>query len=70
MTKKKKNKKVVDKEFGLSNWAIKNKTTMYMAIALILFLGGKAYFDMPRENFPEIQETKIYISSLFPGNTA
>lgn len=67
---KKKTKKVVDKEFGLSSWAINNKTTMYVAIALILFLGGQAYFSMPRENFPEIRETKIYISSLFPGNTA
>ncbi|MFK7833816.1 MAG: efflux RND transporter permease subunit [Winogradskyella sp.] len=67
MTKKKKN---VDKEFGLSSWAINNKTTMYVAIILILFLGGSAYFNMPRESFPEIKETKIYISSLFPGNTA
>ena len=25
---------------------------------------------MPRENFPEIKETKIYISSIYPGNTA
>ena len=25
---------------------------------------------MPRENFPEIRETKIYISSVYPGNTA
>ncbi|NRA93891.1 MAG: efflux RND transporter permease subunit, partial [Psychroserpens sp.] len=70
MTSKKKNKKVVDKEFRLSSWAINNKTTMYVAIALILFLGASAYFSMPRENFPEIRETKIYISSLFPGNTA
>jgi len=67
---KKKNRKKVDKEFGLSSWAINNKTTMYVAIALILFLGGSAYFSMPRENFPEIEETKIYISSLYPGNTA
>ena len=70
MTSKKKNKKVVDKEFKLSSWAINNKTTMYVAILLILFLGGSAYFSMPRESFPEIKETKIYISSLFPGNTA
>ena len=68
--KKKKNKKKVDKEFGLSSWAINNKTTMYVAITLILYLGISAYFSMPRENFPEIRETKIYISSLFPGNTA
>ncbi|GGI56000.1 efflux RND transporter permease subunit [Winogradskyella haliclonae] len=70
MSSKKKTKKKVDKEFGLSSWAINNKTTMYVAIVLILFLGGSAYFSMPRENFPEIKETKIYISSLFPGNTA
>ena len=67
---KKKNKKQVDKEFGLSSWAIQNKTTMYVAIILILILGGMAYFSMPRENFPEIKETKIYVSSLYPGNTA
>ena len=64
-----KNKKV-DKEFGLSSWAINNKTTMYVLITLILFLGAGAYFSMPRENFPEIKETKIYISSVYPGNTA
>ena len=65
-----KNNKHVDKEFGLSSWAINNKTTIYMAMALILFLGISAYFSMPRENFPEIKETKIYISSIYPGNTA
>ena len=62
--------KKTDKEFGLSSWAISNKTTMYVAIALILVLGISAYFSMPREDFPEIKETKIYISTLFPGNTA
>ncbi|WP_406685087.1 efflux RND transporter permease subunit [Seonamhaeicola sp. MEBiC1930] len=67
---KNKNKKKIDKEFGLSSWAINNKTTMYVLIALILFLGAGAYFSMPRENFPEIKETKIYISSVYPGNTA
>ncbi len=66
----KKNKNKVDKEFGLSSWAINNKTTMYVLIALILILGTGAYFGMPRENFPEIKETKIYISSIYPGNTA
>ncbi len=65
-----KQKKKVDKEFGLASWAIDNKTTMYVLIAVILFLGASAYFSMPRENFPEIKETKIYISSVYPGNTA
>ncbi len=65
-----KQKKKVDKEFGLSSWAINNKTTMYVLITLILYIGVSAFFSMPRENFPEIKETKIYVSSLFPGNTA
>ena len=37
---------------------------------LFLYLGISSYFTMPRENFPEISETKIYISSVYPGNTA
>lgn len=66
----KKNKKQIDRAFGLSSWAINNKTTMYVLIIVILFLGTGAYFNMPRESFPEIKETKIYISSIYPGNTA
>lgn len=65
-----KNQKNVDKEFGLSSWAINNKTTMYVVMALIFYLGISAFFEMPRESFPEIKETKIYVSSIYPGNTA
>ncbi|WP_435261509.1 efflux RND transporter permease subunit [Tenacibaculum sp. nBUS_03] len=65
-----KQKKQVDKEFGLSSWAIGNKTTIYVLMTLILILGISAFVNMPRENFPEIRETKIYISSIYPGNTA
>lgn len=67
MTKK---HKKVDKEFGLSSWAIHNKTTIYVLILVFFYLGVMAFFEMPRENFPEVNETKIYVSTLFPGNTA
>ncbi|NER13075.1 AcrB/AcrD/AcrF family protein [Leptobacterium flavescens] len=67
MSKKQKN---VDKEFRLSSWAIDNKTTIYVMIGIFLVLGLSAYFGMPRENFPEIKETKIYISTPYPGNTS
>jgi multidrug efflux pump subunit AcrB len=62
--------KNTDKEFVLSSWAINNRTTMYVLILLFFFLGFSAFFNMPRENFPEVNETKIYISTIFPGNTA
>ncbi|WCO01942.1 efflux RND transporter permease subunit [Psychroserpens ponticola] len=66
-TKKKKN---TEKEFGMSSWAINNKTTMYVLIAVFFYLGVSAFFSMPRENFPEVNETKIYVSTIYPGNTA
>ena len=62
--------KIVNKEFRLSSWAIENKTTIYVLIVVLLFLGIGAFFSMPRENFPEVNETKIYVSSMYPGNTA
>lgn len=60
----------INKDFRLSSWAIENKTTIYVLMILILILGISAYFSMPRENFPEIKETKIYVNSVYPGNTA
>jgi multidrug efflux pump subunit AcrB len=65
-----KQQKQVDKEFKLSSWAISNKTTIFVVIFLILILGAKAFMNMPRENFPEVKDTKIYVSSIYPGNTA
>ncbi|WP_434037073.1 efflux RND transporter permease subunit [Formosa sp. 4Alg 33] len=65
-----KHKKKIDKEFGMSSWAINNKTTIYVLMAVIFYLGITAYYHMPRESFPEVVETKIYVSSIYPGNTA
>ncbi|MEQ8926284.1 MAG: efflux RND transporter permease subunit, partial [Fulvivirga sp.] len=62
--------KKVNKEFKLSSWAIDNASVIYVMIAIFLFVGIQSYFDMPREDFPEIKETKIYISTPYPGNTA
>ena len=59
-----------EKEFKLSSWAIENKMTIYVTMVMFLFLGLSAYYSMPREDFPEIKETKIYISTVYPGNTA
>ncbi|CAM4168152.1 efflux RND transporter permease subunit [Zobellia roscoffensis] len=65
-----KQQKNASKEFSLSSWAIDNPSVIYVMIAIFLWLGLKSYFAMPREDFPEIIETKIYISTIYPGNTA
>ncbi|SOC79708.1 Multidrug efflux pump subunit AcrB [Salinimicrobium sediminis] len=60
----------LDKEFKLSSWAIENRMTVYVIIAIIFVGGLMSYYSMPRESFPEIIETKIYVSSVNPGNSA
>ena len=59
-----------NKQFGISSWAVDNRVTVYIFTFLIVITGIIAYTTMPREDFPEIIENKVYISSVFPGNSA
>jgi len=59
-----------NKEFSISSWAVDNRVTVYILTLLIVITGVIAYMTMPREDFPEIIENKVYISSVFPGNSA
>jgi len=67
MSKQKKN---ADKEFKIASWAIDNPSVIFVMIALLLWVGFSAYQEMPREDYPEIVETKVYVSTPYPGNTA
>ena len=60
----------LEKEFKPSSWAINNSVTIYVLMALILFLGVSSYFNMPREEYPEIKENIVFVSSIYPGNTS
>lgn len=58
------------KEFFFSSWAVDNRVTVYLLTFIIVILGILAYFAMPRESFPEIVQNKVYISTVYPGNSA
>ena len=60
----------IDREFKLASWAIDNKMTVYVIMAIILVGGMLSYYSMPRESFPEAVITEIYVSSVNPGNSA
>lgn len=62
--------KKLHKEFALSSWAIDHKTVIYVIMAIFFFLGIRSYNVMPRESFPEINDTRMFVSAVFPGNTA
>ena len=66
------NKKMkgIYKEFSPSSWAIDHKTVIYVIMAIFFFLGIRSYNIMPRESFPEISDTRVFVSAVFPGNTA
>ncbi|SHE81472.1 Multidrug efflux pump subunit AcrB [Flavobacterium fontis] len=59
-----------NKEFSISSWAVDNRVTVYILTFIIVVAGIYSYITMPREDFPEIIENKVYISSVFPGNSA
>ena len=58
------------KEFLFSSWAIEHKTVIYVVMTLFFILGISSYFTMPREAFPEINDTKVFVSAIYPGNSA
>ena len=62
--------KGIYKEFLPSSWAIDHKTVIYVVMAIFFFLGIRSYNIMPRESFPEISDTRVFVSAVFPGNTA
>ena len=68
MNKESKTTKI--KEFIFSSWAIEHRTVIYVIMSIFFILGISSYFSMPREAFPEINDTKIFVSTIYPGNTA
>src|ERR1700733_9428580 len=58
-----------EKEFGPSSWAIDNKRAVYVLIFLITLLGFITYNSLPKENFPDITISKVYITTIYQGQS-
>ena len=58
-----------NKEFGLSSWAVNNRTTVLVIMALVIIGGLGSYFAMPRESYPEVIMPEIYVGTPYPGNS-
>ncbi|MCB0661144.1 MAG: efflux RND transporter permease subunit [Saprospiraceae bacterium] len=65
-----KNKRSVLKEFGLTSLAVDNATSIFILTFMILLFGLYSYTSMPKESFPEIPWPKIYVNTVYPGNSA
>ena len=58
-----------NKGFGPSNWAINNKTAIYVLTVLICVMGYFSYIGLPKENFPEVIIPKIFVTTIYPGTS-
>src|SRR5690554_3894435 len=63
-----KNKEVI-REFGLTRWSVKNRTSVGILTLIIAMMGVYSYIEMPKESFPEIVIPTIYIGTSYPGNS-
>ena len=51
----------------LSEFSVRNKTTVLVLIVIIIVAGSYAYNVMPRESFPDITIPNIIVSTIYEG---
>ena len=57
------------KTFGPTNWAIKNKTAVYLITLIISFWGISLFVSFPKEQFPDVALPTIYVQTVYVGNS-
>ncbi len=55
--------------FGLTTLAVDNAISVFLLTAMILLFGISSYINMPKESFPEVPWPKIYINTVYFGNS-
>lgn len=62
-------KKKTTREFGMTSFAVNNRTTIFVLTAIIFVMGYVAYTTMPKEASPEVKLPTISVSTPYPGNS-
>ena len=50
------------KQFAITSWAVRNRTTVMVITVLIAAFGMYSYSAMPKESFPEVVTPEIYVA--------
>ena len=51
----------------ITEYSVRHRLTVYVLIALIIFAGASAYVALPRESFPEVKISLIYVYTIYAG---
>ena len=65
----KKGQDKVIKQFGLSNFSLKNRITVVLIFILLVVLGVGAYNNLPKESYPEVEQSTVFVGTPYPGNS-
>ncbi|MGD9346017.1 MAG: efflux RND transporter permease subunit, partial [Candidatus Aminicenantes bacterium] len=58
-----------EKEFKLTNIALRNRTTVYIFTVILIIFGVMQYNSTPKEKFPEIVFPYFMIGTIHPGTS-
>jgi multidrug efflux pump subunit AcrB len=57
------------KGFVITNWAINNKTAIYLLMIILSGWGSYVFLTTPKEQFPDIVIPTIYVQTTYVGNS-
>ena len=69
MNLKKQIEEKVIKSFGLSDLALKNRITIVFLSLMLTILGLISYDRLPKESFPEVDQSNVIVGVPYPGNS-
>ncbi|MBF9251688.1 efflux RND transporter permease subunit [Pontibacter sp. 172403-2] len=57
------------KQFKPTNWAIDNRTSIYIITVILAIAGIFSYVNLQKENFPDIVIPTIFVGTVYPGTS-
>ncbi len=58
-----------ERQFAITTWAVKNRTTVIVLTILICLMGIRAYFVMPKVSFPEVVTPEVFIATPYNSSS-
>ncbi len=70
MTENNKDSGTISKHFSLTDFAVDNRTSIFIITLMILLFGIQSYTDMPKEQYPDASLSQVFINTVHFGNSA
>lgn len=58
-----------ERQFAITSWAVKNRTTVIVLTILICIMGIRAYYVMPKVSFPEVVTPEVFIGTPYNSSS-